>query len=614
MADLDARYRQAWNEIKVNPDYEFGLAQSFVATILSQARSERFSLEQLLEDIQADAFSRGINIPNLDLDKFRRDKLSWENQPKDQPSAQAAVSPDDFHDALAKLCTDYPDIVGPTKGLFIFRLVRGEVVPTIPIFICDQAALKHPKICSLDDRQPACQKEPFDEFIKIADRDHTSSRKYLAALVVTPSLKDKDNNDLIAQIEALESRFERVDFISPLRYPIESTADYQEFPLSKGVDSVRNHCEKVLNNRDLSRGDEEIIKQCFEGKEMVLDYKFLKKGNTGAKVIEVRPHQGNIGELARFVVKYGEKDRKRKLVDEKRRFKMHVQQHAIDGYDGEFVETPTHDAILYRYASSDGRRDSFEFAKIVDGFLSTEKKTLYLPGPTVSELFESPVLQKWSTPARQERQGVGILYKQYLTKADDVLMKARNIDPETAKSLEANYRLVEPYALTTKVKVCHGDLHTENFFKDEKGVYLIDFGWTDTLHAVIDHTTLEASLKFKHLPFYLSKEYVTDLERKYLLGIESFDSEFDLSDIDRGNADRETVKHIFGLICSIRENAKEFMQDSTNPLEYLISLYIISFRQIYYPDLNQRYALASTDMLGKEIVKRITPRKVDKDS
>ena len=59
------------------------------------------------------------------------------------------------------------------------------------------------------------------------------------------------------------------------------------------------------------------------------------------------------------------------------------------------------------------------------------------------------------------------------------------------------------------------------------------------------------------------------------------------------------------LIIQIRENAKQHMLDSTNPLEYLILLFVINFRQIQYPDLNQAYALTSAEILSKEIIKLV---------
>ena len=47
------------------------------------------------------------------------------------------------------------------------------------------------------------------------------------------------------------------------------------------------------------------------------------------------------------------------------------------------------------------------------------------------------------------------------------------------------------------------------------------------------------------------------------------------------------------------------MFDNESPLEYLIALFIISFRQIQYADLNQNYAMQSADILSKEIIKLI---------
>ncbi len=85
-----------------------------------------------------------------------------------------------------------------------------------------------------------------------------------------------------------------------------------------------------------------------------------------------------------------------------------------------------------------------------------------------------------------------------------------------------------------------------------------------------------------------------------LLSINSFSNDFDLSFIKR-----TIVLELFKLITQIREKAKEYMLDKLSNLEYLISLFIINFRQIQYSDLNQRYAMYSAEILSKEIIKLI---------
>ena len=147
-------------------------------------------------------------------------------------------------------------------------------------------------------------------------------------------------------------------------------------------------------------------------------------------------------------------------------------------------------------------------------------------------------------------------------------------------------------------KVCHGDLHSENFFIDSNE-YLIDFGFTGINHALIDHAALECSLKFKHIPFYVQEKELDAIEQEFLL-----DDSFNLSYIS-STVIREELIEIFELIKQIRHNSTSLIT-TEHKIEYFISLYMMTFRQIRYKDMNQIYALHSTNLLGKQIVQLLS--------
>lgn len=143
-----------------------------------------------------------------------------------------------------------------------------------------------------------------------------------------------------------------------------------------------------------------------------------------------------------------------------------------------------------------------------------------------------------------------------------------------------NFQTITDHTLDTYEKVCHGDLHSENFFKDENGVYLIDFGWTGPRHSVVDHATLECSLKFKHIPTFVPKDYLTQIEADHLLGIGSFSPGMDLSSIERPEA-----REVFRLIHDIRIDAIKNSVDQVGPLEYLIAVYVLTSDRYSLPIL-----------------------------
>jgi hypothetical protein len=595
------KYTAEFETIRTDPDYPFGLAPRFVATLLALETKDRYTLQPLLEKIEDDAFQRDFEIRNLDLGSYLREKAEWEKKPPKVEPAPVAVR-DDFNDVLFRDSAEYVGVF-KIKGTFVFKLGNIDGGATQTVLLCDDASRKHPEVCSLDGNESGCKGESLEGFLQDIEADAEKRKaNYLAVILITPSLQNGEK--IVANLETLGSHFDDVSFVVPKVQPLASVDDYELKGFEDGIEFVKGYVTKVLNNRDISFGDEAIIKTLFVGSDMILDYKFLKKGNTGAKVIEIQPLKGYTDSMARFVVKYAEKGPKCKLKEEKQRYEEHVGQYAVN-YSAQWGETSTHQAIRYKYASVDARTDSYPFSSIVDNALLEKSDIPYDPKPVIVELFSSELFPLWNNSRRQVTQKIKEIYSEYLNKEDDVIeaaavIKNRTIADAESTELVSNYRKIVEYALKTNQKICHGDLHSENFFKDNAGVYLIDFGWTGVRHAVIDHATLEASLKFKHIPFYVRTDYLITQEEEKLTDIGSFRDGFDLSSIDR-----PIVRQIFELICEIRKNAVQHLLSPDSPLEYLLALYVITFRQILYADLNQRYALASANMLGKKIVEQL---------
>jgi hypothetical protein len=129
-------------------------------------------------------------------------------------------------------------------------------------------------------------------------------------------------------------------------------------------------------------------------------------------------------------------------------------------------------------------------------------------------------------------------------------------------------------------------------------VFLIDFGFTGKHHSLIDYTALECSLKFKHFPRYLESSELINIEEELIL-----DSTFNANHVF-SSTKRSHVLDILSIINTVRSNSIKDFSDGSN-LDYFISLFIMTFRQIRYPNMNQLYAYHSANILSKHIVKQL---------
>lgn len=601
-------YLERYEKIKIKSDFAFGLAQEFVSELLSLAPQLRFSLLPLFKKIEEDAFEEGIEIPNLNYSNLENDKINWERLqgvPSSKRKGEKDIIVDDFNTVLFYFFAKYESFFLKIKGYFVFKLENVLDTKTKVIILYDENYKKHPEIDIFDvkDEKLDINKFQLSDYLELAKKNpELTNENILCVLLIASNLRN--NEILIPYIEELVKTFSHSSFISIKKIPLSGVGDYEIKESSEGIESIKSYSDKLFNNRALSFEEELIIKKLFDGNEVILDYKFLKSGNSGSKVIEIQPLKGNHPELGRFVVKFDKKDSERKIKKEKKLFRENIADLLVSNYQAEYEETLTHEAIRYNYASSDSKKDSFPFSKLITDFIKCKYQYQFTLKEVIDELFECDPFKVWNSRVFQVTEPIKKLYGDYLKSEEKILKvisQIKGVGGEKVKEEELvkNYVAIKDYSLKTYKKICHGDLHSENFFKDNKGVYLIDFGWTNKLHSLIDYATLECSIKFKHLPFYVPVNDLMLYEAN-LLSIDSFSNDFDLLFIKR-----EIACYLFKLIVQIREKAKTHMIEKASSLEYLISLFIITFRQIQYPDLNQMYALSSAELLSKEIIKLI---------
>src|SRR5690606_3407177 len=139
---------------------------------------------------------------------------------------------------------------------------------------------------------------------------------------------------------------------------------------------------------------------------------------------------------------------------------------------------------------------------------------------------------------------------------------------------------------------------SENFFKDDKGeVFLIDFGFTNISHSIIDYTSLECSIKYNHIPRYVKLEDLLELERE-LLQDDTFTNSYSFKICSK----RKDLARYCEVIRKIRILSEEFLLDRNKKIEYYISLFIMTYRQVRYRNMNQLYALESSKITLARII------------
>ena len=207
-------------------------------------------------------------------------------------------------------------------------------------------------------------------------------------------------------------------------------------------------------------------------------------------------------------------------------------------------------------------------------------------------------MQEWLNTIDNDQIKVSEAYKNHIN-ISKIYPVIYEITDKEDKELIETIDTILNFSLKLKKKVCHGDLHSDNFLYDGKEVFLIDFGHTGVYHSLIDHTTLECAIKFRHIPKFIKIAELIEIEKE-LLALNSFRNDYKFSNIKRSDLYKpfQTINHIRSLATPLFRKPDEH-------LEYMFSLFAITLRQIRYPDVNQRYALECTRLLADHLVSKI---------
>lgn len=580
--------KQKYTMVIESTNFAFGEIQEIIAEIHALPIANKSELIDLYEDIGQELFKKGINASNYNLKQFSEEVSNWKKKIKVLKVKD--TSEEDADKEFAEKLKQFAECIkGKIKNIKRFVILRFGVdgQGSTKIVLLHDLYSRNPFLRKINiDLQPNCEIYELREFLeKLQGEVNYRKSSFLALVALSPGAQSGDFG--VKFIEELKGYFEpHIEQINICDYdtlvPI--------FLIEKNIDMITEEINYLtatdMTNKCLNSAEEKIIKKLFRNERCHnIIYKELTAGFSGSKVFEVQPFKNSI-ETTKYVVKFNDIN-KPKLKDEVNNFDRYVK-----GYDNRYgiekEETERYRAIKYNYASDDGFIESESFSSRIEKGIKDEHV-----GIAIEKLFNIKLFHKWdATRENKPSSTIGDYYNSYI-KLDSIIPKIAIIENKKNEEVESSPLLLNlNKILKTKIptcsKVCHGDLHTENFFIDNKEeVFLIDFGDTGVHHALIDYATLESSIKFRHIPRYIDIKELMNIEKEFLN-----DTTFEPS--------REDLKIYFKLVSIIREMAKKYIFKSE--VEYYISLLMITFRQIKYDGLNQRYALNSAELLTKKIV------------
>jgi hypothetical protein len=354
-----------------------------------------------------------------------------------------------------------------------------------------------------------------------------------------------------------------------------------------------------LTNAGLERSEEALIKSFFPAKPSLIQYKILKGGFSGSKVVEVC-QAVSVHRPRKFVIKIGTR-KAQKIAREEDAVKQWVSN-LVSTYQTEKKENATHEALRYQFASIDGKRESTSFSQYFKENPSKNVRSI------VEKLFGDELFSAWEEwqIRKEEPRSIGDLYRDYVDPGElQTLVRRIAFDKADWGQFERVLKAKVPCYVT---KVCHGDLHSENIIIDDEKVFLIDFGMTSSsAHCFIDYATLEASIRFKLTPPYFPTSELARVDGHFL-------EEFDVTDASLAEKiENSDLRKSYEVISKIRQVAIQKVRANTNTyrsndeleLNYLIALFCISLRNIGFSDLNQKYGMSLCCQLGPRILTKL---------
>lgn len=596
-------------------------SEAFISDRINTSKAEAISLElrtipeneknkfyEFVKGYLDLGFKYGLDQNNIQLEDFQVKDQKIENDVVkeiiEEEKVQIIESLTSFKDLFDKVKIELKEYFMNYKGYFITELINSRTLGYKLIFFYENTYHVTPLKGRVHNQFDGyeCQ---FIEFDTTKTIDLEPDKNYLCVFLFLSKMNNKDGlKNLKVSIKSFIDSFEEFYYHSVTSKQdaliCENTNRKDDF-----IDEIDVVLSTYISNGKINFEEEKIIKKlCANFKSPLIFYKILSGGFSGSKVLEIRPKKTNNFENDKiYIIKYGYISDE-KIKEEKDNFSEFIKgRKGFSSYtDATYEKTLHYEGILYNYAISDNSKASYSFNDIL-----TRKDSPYIDieskNKIITKLFSNnEAFKKWREDYNEVKScKVGDLYMDFVSKEkiESSLNYILNDDQKIGEILD-NFDKISNYEIEYKETVCHGDLHTDNFFiDDEENIYLIDFGFTNKRHSILDYTSLECSLKFKHFPFYLESSELIDIENE-LLSDRSFQLNYNFL-----STKRKQVKEILSMINTIRLNCFIDLFDDKSNLEYLISLYLMTIRQMRYPNMNQLYAYHSAKILGEFLVEKL---------
>jgi hypothetical protein len=573
-----------------------------VSKLNSIEKKDKPFFNDYAKNLKSELFAKSIIIKGFNLSEFNENLFP---KPEDEPIIDPIESEVNFGflDLYKHVVSNINEHFNVYKGYSILKLENNHLKPYKLLVLHDKSFIIEPIKKKLHKSiLTEIVIKNVSEYLDDLSKIDNSENNYLCLLLLMPRINDKDEeNELIINIRTLISSFNYFENIS-IKYLNDSIHNdyFRSIDKEDFIDEIQYICCTLLSNGAFNHEEEKIVKKLATNfKTPLVIYKTLKGGNSGSQVIEIRPKK-ELGEQyeKRYIIKYSEINDERKIRIEKQNFDEFIRGYkGFNDYECHYDKTLTHEGILYGYAIADTEKESYSYSDII----SNRANPFYNDKiDFVDSLFnETSIYETWSNIVEKKHCSVSQLYSEYIN-VEKILQQLCSILNKSPVQIETdelikNFRLIWKYESEFDIKICHGDLHTDNLFKDCKGIYLIDFGFTGKKHSPIDHASLECSIKFKHFPSYIESNELIDIENELTLE----------TSFQRSTKFTKTTRHevidLLEIIKSIRNNAiqKDYIKTEIN---YFISLFIMTFRQIKYKDLNQLYSYHSALVISKRII------------
>ena len=577
--------------------------------LFSIKKKDRDFLKPYVLDLSEKLFKSNTSVQGLELDSFFQNSKQVQ-EPTKEKTVKVNIQEENveitFDELLKKLLECIQDTLTDLKGYAIIKLSNQENSNYNIKVLYDDNYYYAPIKNKITKTFSECDASTITEFSEKIKQGESPDSNLLCLVLLTSKINNEEaqrsSNDNLSEIV---NSFDEFEYCTIKEFG-EYTGEFYKRVVEKDdfFEEINFVTTKFLTNGKISFEEEKVIKKVFEGSSApVLTYKLLKAGNSGAKVIEIRQIPPFTSEQyeRRFIVKFNKRDEKRKLKLENKKFADFIDSYeGFEQYNCSFFSTPNYDALKYTFAKSKGALNSYSFAEVLD---NSDNPYFENSIDIIDSLFGQEIFGLWRKESI-EKHTVYLrdLYSNYVNfeKVKEQVLIVKNISAnEFDKSqFKINLDKLLNFQIETNKKICHGDLHSENFFKDDKEeLFLIDFGFTGIEHSVIDHTSLECSLKFNHIPKYIELETLLKIEQELLLD-ETFVSSYVFKEAEI----RKDLFKYCEIIKRIRKDSEQYLLEQNSKIEYYISLFFMTYRQVRYKDMNQLYAIHSAEILLEKLI------------